>query len=201
MRILIADDDPVSRRLLRRRLEAWGYEVDACLNGDDALEALLANTAPPLAILDWMMPGADGPTICRQVRESVPAATRYLILLTGRSDRSALVEGLNSGADDYVTKPFDQEELRARVAIGRRIVELQGTLAERVAELEAAGAQIRDLSGLLPICAYCKKVRDDNDYWSRVESYLEARSEVRFSHGICPDCLEQAAADLELDND
>ena len=197
MRILIADDDAISRRLLQGFLESWGYEVSACAEGTAALAALTAPAAPPLAILDWMMPGIDGTDVCRRLREAgAPSTTQYLILLTARTDRTAVVEGLGSGADDYVTKPFDRDELRARVAIGQRIVELQTALAKRVAELEAAAAQVTQLNGLLPICAYCKKVRDDNDYWTRVESYLEERIDVHFSHGICPECFKKVEEEI-----
>ena len=195
MRILIADDDAVSRRLLQHYLVSWNYEVASYPDGTGALAALTAPGAPPLAILDWEMPGVDGTDVCRRLRaDGAPSTAQYLILLTARTDPMAIVEGLGSGADDYVTKPFDRDELRARVAIGKRIVELQTSLGERVAELEAAAAQITQLSGLLPICAYCKKVRDDNDYWSQVESYLQERINVRFSHGICPECLKKVEA-------
>jgi len=108
------------------------------------------------------------------------------------------VEGLQAGADDYVTKPFDHAELRARVQVGARVVQLQSALAARVRELEEAMSSVKTLEGLLPICCYCNKIRDDGNYWHRVESYIAGRANVRFSHGICPDCTHKMKADLNL---
>ena len=190
MRILIAEDDRVSRRLLESHLLKWGHEVVVVEDGGQALAALQRDDAPELAILDWMMPGMDGVEICRRIRAGGYSRPLHIILLTARISREDLVEGLEAGADDYVTKPFDPPELRARVRVGMRIIELQRDLQERVRELEEALAQVDHLQGLLPICAYCKKIRDDRNYWHQVESYVTARTAARFSHGICPDCLE-----------
>ena len=172
--------------------------MSVCVDGTEALAALTTRGAPSLAILDWMMPGIDGTNVCRRlVEESTPSNAKYLILLTSRTDRAEVVEGLRSGAADYVTKPFDRHELRARVAIGKRVIELQTALAGRIAEFEAAANQIKQLRGLLPICCYCKKIRDDNAYWNRVESYLEERIDVQFTHGICPDCFRKVEAEFD----
>ena len=115
----------------------------------------------------------------------------YIILLTGLGGRQNIIQGLQAGADDYITKPFDREELRARLEVGRRIVELQLSLAERVQQLEDALARVKQLQGLVPICSYCKKIRNDRNYWQRLESYLSDHSEAQFSHGICPECYEK----------
>jgi len=111
-----------------------------------------------------------------------------VLLLTSRDAPEEVVAGLESGASDYLTKPFNRLELQARLRVGRRIVELQQSLADRVGQLEAALEQVRTLQGLLPICCYCKKIRHDGDYWQQVEQYLTEHSSFRFSHGICPDC-------------
>lgn len=194
MKILIAEDDAVIRRLLEITLLGWGYEVQLTCDGKTALAALEGNAPPPLALLDWMLPGMDGLEICRQVRSTPAGRGIYIILLTTRSRKEDVIAGLDGGADDYVTKPFDRDELRARLRAGCRIVELQSSLAARVAELEQSAARIKQLGGLLPICAWCKKVRDDQDYWQEVETYVASHSETRFTHGICPDCMAREKA-------
>jgi two-component system cell cycle response regulator len=145
--VLIADDEAVSRRLLHASLVRWGYEVEVAMDGEEALEALLRDTAPRLAVLDWMMPRLDGIEVCRRARARPGAPYSYLLLLTSREARSDLVAGLDAGADDYIRKPFDAEELKARLRAGERILTLQ---AELVAAQEALRVQAtRDgLTGL-----------------------------------------------------
>jgi DNA-binding response OmpR family regulator len=198
MRILIAEDDPVSRRLLQAALVKWGYEVVVTTNGKEAWETLQQPGAPSLLVLDWLMPETDGVEVCRQARETPALKSAYIILLTSRGSKEDIVQGLQAGADDYVTKPFDHGELRARVQVGSRVVQLQSALADRVKELEEAIANVKQLQGLLPICSYCKKIRDDGNYWHRVESYIAGHANVRFSHGICPDCSNKLKADLNI---
>jgi DNA-binding response OmpR family regulator len=188
MRILVAEDQSVSRHILVANLCKWGYNVTAVEDGTRAWAALQADEAPQLVILDWLMPGMDGIEICRQIRQSPRTRPMYLILLTARRGQEDKIQGLQAGADDYITKPFNREELRARVQVGIRVLELQGALAQRVRELEAALSRVKTLQGLLPICSYCKKIRDDRNYWQQVEGYISDHSEAQFSHGICPEC-------------
>lgn len=191
MKILVAEDDPVSRRVLEANLAKWGYDVLSASEGLHALQLLQRKDPPELTVLDWMMPGMDGLEICRKVREGGQNPSTYIILLTARDSQEDVVRGLEAGADDYMTKPFDHNELRARVQVGKRIVELEMNLAKRVQELEDALARVKRLQGLLPICAYCKRIRNDRNYWQQVEGYISERSEAEFSHGICPDCYEK----------
>ena len=190
MKILIAEDDPVSRRLLEATLGKFGYEVVLATDGAEAWAVLQSEDSPSLAILDWMMPEMDGVEICRRVRSLPTATPPYLMLLTAKSEKTDVVAGLDAGANDYLTKPFDRSELRARIQVGAHVLELQKALAERVRELEDALSQVKQLQGLLPICSYCKKIRDEQNYWQRVDSYLTDHADVVFSHGICPDCYE-----------
>jgi phosphoserine phosphatase RsbU/P len=190
MDILIAEDDPISRRTLEITLQKWGHRALVTCDGQAAFEALCREDAPRLAILDWMMPHLDGLTVCRRLREDSAKRSTYIILLTARGEKHDIVAGLDSGADDYITKPFDRDELQARVNVGLRMVALQQNLAERVAQLEDALKRVKQLQGLLPICCYCKCIRNDDNYWQRVEEYIGEHSDARFSHGICPNCFE-----------
>jgi len=196
MKILIAEDDAVSRRILERTLLKWGYEVTVTLDGLAALAGLQAADAPSLAILDIMMPEMDGLEICRQVRQMSATVPPYLILLTAMSSKEDVVNGIRAGANDYLTKPFHRDELRVRLGVGVQMLELQRSLTERVKELEAALSQVKQLQGLLPICSYCKKIRDDQNYWQKVEDYLSEKTAVQFSHGICPACYENVVREF-----
>jgi phosphoserine phosphatase RsbU/P len=199
MKVLIAEDDSVTRKMVESILLNWGYDVVLACDGDEAWQALQHENAPNLAILDWIMPGMDGVELCRKIRETKSFHSLYIILLTVKGQKKDIVEGLRAGADDYITKPFDRDELRARVQAGIRILELQASLTSRVIELENAHANIKQLQVLLPICCYCKKIRDDHNYWKQVEEYIGQHLEVKFSHGICPECYEKVVKP-ELEN-
>jgi len=143
------------------------------------------------------MPEIDGPDVRRRLRCERPDASMYLVLLTALQGRDGIVAGLEAGADDYVAKPFDHDEFRARIQVGVRVLRLQMRLNERVAELQTALWQVKYLQGLLPICSYCRRVRDDNRYWQSVEDYVLKHSDAQFSHGICPQCFELAEKELD----
>ena len=151
---------------------------------------------PMLALLDRSMPEADGMTLCTEIRNDPTLRSIYVILLTARDTHEDIVNGLDGGADEYMTKPFDWEMLRARLQAGARIASLQRDLSARVHELQQALASVKQLSGLLPICSYCKRIRDDGDYWQQLETYLATHSQAEFSHGICPPCLERVTHDF-----
>jgi phosphoserine phosphatase RsbU/P len=197
MQILIAEDDLVSRTVLGRTLESWGYDVVATSDGQSAYEALEQDDAPKLAILDWMMPVMDGAEVCRRVRCLSHPEPTYIILLTAKDQTDDIVKGLDSGANDYILKPFNRRELQARLRVGERVLALQHDLEARVRELQRAMSQIHQLQDLLPICCYCKKIRDDRNYWQQVEGYISQRTGVQFSHGICPDCFNKVVPDSE----
>ena len=189
MKILLAEDDPVFATLLRRLLEGE-HEVILARDGAEAWDTLLSEDAPQLAVLDWLMPRMDGIELCRRVRQQPEMASKYMILLTSRDQIKDVLTGFEAGADDYLVKPCNPEELRARVRVGCRVVGLQSALAAHVAQLQQALASVRQLQGLLPICSYCKRIRNDQNYWEQLETYLSDHSEALFSHGICPSCYQ-----------
>lgn len=190
-KVLIAEDDAISRRLLSASLQRAGFEVIATESGVEAWERLCEVDAPRLAVLDWMMPGLDGTEVCRRLRRSQEMGYVYVILLTARDQQEDVVAGLQAGADDYLTKPFDQLELRSRVAAGERILGLQQALEGKVRELEEALSHVKQLQGLLPICMYCKRIRDEQSAWHRLETYIQQHSEASFTHSLCTDCFER----------
>jgi diguanylate cyclase (GGDEF)-like protein len=138
MHAVVADDDRAATAILAQMLRQWNMEVTVAHNGDAAWQALTSGAPPDLAIIDWMMPGLDGVELCRRIRSEASLASLYVILLTGRADRTDLIIGLDAGADDYVVKPIDPEELRARVHVATRVATLQRRLTERVLELQTA---------------------------------------------------------------
>lgn len=199
MRILIAEDDMTSRTVLAEVLRKRGHEVVATANGREAWEAMRAPGAPEMAVLDWMMPEMDGLEVVKKIRELKTNYPPYLLLLTARGDKNDLVAGLEAGANDYVTKPFHPGELSARVEVGARMMELQAALGARIRDLGKALEEIKTLRGIVPICAGCRKVRDDKGYWEQVEVYVEKRTDAQFSHGLCPECLGRLYPDLKED--
>jgi len=135
MKMLIAEDDATSRNILRAILTRWGYEVVVTTNGIEALEVLQQKDAPKIAVLDWMMPGLDGVEVCKKVQALQTDDPPYLILLTMRDDKADIVEGLNSGANDYIPKPYDIGELQARIEVGKRVIDLQDRLHSAMGDL------------------------------------------------------------------
>jgi DNA-binding response OmpR family regulator len=198
MRVLIAEDDAVTARILTALVESDGHTVTVATGGAAAFTALTSVEPPELVLMDWIMPEMNGLELCRAVRARADAVPPYLILLTARSSPADVVIGLDAGADDYLVKPFNRDELRARMRAGARIRRLEQDLAGRIHDLEAALANVDRLTGLLPMCAYCKSIRDDSDYWHRVESYISDHADVQFSHGICPDCVAKLEIDEQL---
>jgi DNA-binding response OmpR family regulator len=196
-RVLLAEDEPVTRRLLEAQLARAGYQVVSVPDGTTAWELLQKDDAPALAVIDWNMPGMDGPEVVRRLRELGKKAYTYTLLVTARNGKSDVVEGLSAGADDFVSKPVDPEELKARLRTGERIVALEKSLQSKVRELEEAAEHVRELQGMIPICMHCKRIRNQEQLWERVETYIEHRSDARFSHALCAECLEKYYPDSD----
>ena len=197
MKVLIADDNEKMLRHLRYALDEHeqDYDVIEVSDGQSALSTLQEENSPSIAILDWNMPGLDGPDICRIIRKEEKETDchnpKYLILLTIRNESDEVAKALMNGANDHMVKPFHFEELQARVAVGTRVVELQQLLGKRVKELEEAAKKIKTLEGLIPICMHCHKIKNDQKQWQKLEAYIHQHSDARFSHGLCPDCVKE----------
>jgi DNA-binding response OmpR family regulator len=177
MKILIAEDDAVSAKILQFALESAGHTV---LVANSGAEAWVEFDREPVRVIvsDWMMPQLDGLDFCRKVRSRPKTEYTYFILLTANSTgRENLRKAMEAGVDDFLPKPLDREVILMRLRVAERIIEF--------------ATQIKQLKELIPICMYCKKIRDDENYWHAVESYISEQTGSNFSHGICPECFEK----------
>ena len=173
MNIIIADDDSVSRTLLKRTLENWRHEVAECTDGAEAWREYSKGRSR-LVISNWMMPEVDGPELCRRIRAEQRPDYTYVLLLSGRVGREDFLEGMEAGADDYLTKPLDRAELNVRLKVASRILSLK--------------AEVKRLQSILPICSWCKKIKANDNLWHDVEEYISGQIGAGFTHGICPEC-------------
>jgi len=181
MRILAVEDDTSSRKILVQALIRLGHEVIEAPHGEDALKILDDPDPPRVVVSDWTMPGIDGLELVRQIRSRLNVDYTYFILLTGRTaDDNNQRESIEAGVDDFLTKPIDLTELWMRLRVAERILRFT--------------TQVRQLEAFLPICSYCKKVRDDQNYWQQIETYINARTGSEFSHSVCPDCYNRVIA-------
>ncbi len=180
--LLIVDDNPVNIQVLGNMLEDSGYRTAATLNGNDALK-FIQDEKPDLVLLDIMMPEIDGYQVCKILKEDDDLKDIPVIFLTAKNDTESIVRGFEVGGVDYISKPYHSAELLARI--------------KTHLELKHAREEIVSLRGIIPICASCKKIRDDEGFWASVETYLETRTDARFSHGICPDCEKKLYGDKD----
>jgi sigma-B regulation protein RsbU (phosphoserine phosphatase) len=182
--VLIAEDDPVSARILEAALLKFGYQPVIARNGTEAWETFDREPVR-LIVSDWMMPGMDGLALCEKVRARAQTPYTYFILLTANHTSADNYEmASTAGVDDFLTKPLDREAIRLRLRVAERILKYT--------------AEIRQLQEMIPICVYCRKVRDEHNYWDLVESYIQKETGSRFSHGACPECHGKEMQHLEL---
>ena len=175
MKVLIGDDDPVSGAIVENIVRKRGYEPVAVDGGRAALAQLLREEIP-LLVTDWSMPDVDGLELCRRLRAPNRTIYTYVLLLTTQSGKKKILEALDAGVDDFMTKPVDADELAARLKAGERIVALQ--------------KEMRQMEGLLSICMRCKKIREGKE-WVPVDQYVTEHTATSFSHAFCPECLKQ----------
>lgn len=183
MKILIAEDDPVAAEILQMALESFGHDVTRASNG---LEAWTAFDREPvrLVVSDWMMPGVDGLCFCQNIRSRPKTPYTYFILLTSQETKRENYDlATAAGVDDFLSKPLDQPTIRMRVRVAERILRFT--------------SEVGQLQDLIPICAYCRKIRNDGNYWQLVETYIKEQTGSNFTHGICPTCAETWLAELE----
>ncbi|MGD8624136.1 MAG: response regulator [Anaerolineae bacterium] len=197
-RILIADDDALVVEAIQETLEAIGYVVAGKVaDGDQAVEATQA-LRPDVVLMDIKMPKMDGLTAARQIQDCCPTP---VVLLTAFESQDLVELATEAGVGAYLIKPPQAREMRRAIAIARARFEDMVALRRLNAELQEALTQVKLLSGLLPICASCKRIRDDDGHWQPIESYIRDRSEARFSHGLCTDCAQELYPDLDLFED
>lgn len=185
--ILLVDDTPQNLSVLANVLKNENCRIAAATSGAQALESAL-KYQPDLILLDVMMPEMDGYEVCTKLKANPQTMAIPVIFLTARIETDDIVRGFETGAMDYISKPFNSAELLARVRTHLRLKKAQDNEKKLIAELTASLEEIQTLSGMLPICANCKKIRDDQGYWQQLDEYMSEHSNVRFSHGICPEC-------------
>src|SRR6056297_703144 len=185
--ILIVEDSPTNIQVLGRVLKNEGYELAIATDGKEGLQVAM-NIRPDLILLDIMMPVMDGIESCKRLKKYDQTKDIPVIFLTARGNADDIIDGFKIGAVDYITKPFNSHELLARV-------KTHITLQQTIKKLRQALDEVKTLKGLLPICAKCKKVRDDEGYWQSVEKYISQKTEAKFTHSICPDCLKDLYPD------
>jgi DNA-binding response OmpR family regulator len=180
--ILIIEDSPTNLQVIGQALKGENYDLAIATNGKEGIQ-LAENLLPDLILLDIMMPVVDGFEVCQKLKDGEKTKEIPIIFLTARGNSDDVIKGFKLGAVDYVTKPFSSHELLARI-------HTHVTLKQTIEKLRKALSEVKTLKGLLPICAKCKKVRDDDGYWQSVEKYIATRTEASFTHSICPDCLQ-----------
>jgi CheY-like chemotaxis protein len=193
--LLIVDDVETNIEVLANLLGDRSYGIAFATSGEQAL-AMVEELDPDLILLDIMMPGMDGLEVCRVLKRRPSTREIPIIFLTARTEVEDIAGGFEAGAVDYVTKPFQAAELLARVHVHIELKTTRDAQKRLIEELHEALEEVRLLSGLLPICSFCKKIRDDQGYWQQVEDYISRHSQATFSHGICPQCMREHFPDL-----
>ena len=188
-KILAVDDDPGNIKIMTTALKNE-YDIITALNGHDAIDQLKEHK-PDLILLDVMMPDLSGFDVCRIIKSDVAFEDIPVIFLTAMDTCEAQLQGLELGGIDYIAKPVNLDLLKIRVRNHIALKVHRDLLKQKNEELEAALARVKQLEGIIPICSYCKKIRDDQKNWHQLETYITNNSEAMFSHGICPNCYEE----------
>ncbi len=214
MKILIVDDDSISQKVLKKILENAGYsKIQISNSGEEALD-LIGKEFPDLILLDIFMPGIEGYEVCKNVRDNELTAHIPILMVTGGAAEAdeSIEKSFKAGATDFLTKPIRSIEFLSRVKASltakqkhdqfveesTRRLQAEKEKEKLIIDLKQTLAQIKKMSGLFPICSYCKQIRDDKGYWNKIEEYIRDNTEADFSHSICPECAKQHHPDLDI---
>jgi sigma-B regulation protein RsbU (phosphoserine phosphatase) len=176
MNVLVIEDQPVAALQMVAALRSLGHDPRHAVDGEEALRLLAAEDAPRVIVSDWRMPGVDGLELCRRIRRRAGDYVYFILVSTAGVTPENRDAALTAGVDDFLAKPLEPDELRMRLHVAERILKFT--------------AQVDQLESFLPICGYCKKIRDDRNYWAQVEEYYAKRDGTQFCHSVCPDCYE-----------
>lgn len=201
IKILVVDDDPDVRFATARVIRKEGFSVIEAGSGNECIHRA-GQEKPDIILLDVVLPDIEGPQVCKTIKADPFFRDTHIILISGKKTASnEQAMGLDCGADGYIARPISNQELRARVDSLVRILLGEREREQLIQELQKAIAEIKVLSGLLPLCSHCKKIRDDKGYWNQVEAYIEKHSDAEISHSICPQCAEKYYPDMGLYDD
>ncbi|MFH0995226.1 MAG: response regulator [Pseudomonadota bacterium] len=201
IKVLVVDDDPDVLFATSRIVESAGYKVLKASTGSECMKTARENR-PDLILLDVVLPDTEGTELCKLIKTDPYFEGTFVVLLSGsRISSSEQAEGLDIGADGYIARPISNQELKARVKAMVRILITERERDRLIFELREAISKIKQLSGLLPICSHCKKIRDDKGYWNHIEAYIRDHSEAAFSHSICQECAKKYYPDMDLYDD
>lgn len=196
MKILVVDDSRLHIRMMKDILETLDCTMMVAADAETAL-GILKEDKPDLILLDILLPRIDGLKLCRCIKSESSQMDIPVIFMTGQSTKENIIEGFKAGAVDYIIKPFFGPEVNARIKIHLDLKQARDKQKGLVDELKESLLKVRQLSGLLPICAKCKKIRDSKGYWQKVEQYISEHSEADFTHGLCPDCMKEMLSDTD----
>ncbi len=199
-RVLVVDDEPSNIKIIKETIKKYCH-VSAAVSGKIALEIATSDNPPDLILLDIVMPDMDGHEVCRRLQVHTRSKSIPIIFLTAKTSSEDETSGFELGAVDYITKPFNPMVVNARVKMHLELKQYRDQLEEKNRQLQKALDDIRQLSGIVPICAQCKKIRNDDGYWQQVEQFIATHLDTRFTHGYCPECYQEQVRDLRKYNE
>lgn len=201
IKVLIVDDDPDVLFATSRVAASENCNVLTASNGQECL-GMVKRHLPDLVLLDVVLPDKDGYEVCNEIKSDPDLAGIHVIMISGmKTSPDEKVNGLDTGADDFIARPISNRELKAKINAMTRILTAERERDRLVLRLQEALDEIKQIKGLIPICSHCKKIRDDKGFWNQIEAFVEENSKAEFSHGICPDCAREQYPDVKIYED